>query len=90
MREMVLNHASLARVGWRQALELLPDLAAGMAELVDAKTAQATLRMSRSLHETNWPDERSLFDAFREMKRQGALDQYVFSHEAEREGAAPG
>ena len=34
--------------------------------------------MSRSLHETNWPDERSLFDAFREMKRQGARDQYVF------------
>ncbi len=78
MREMILNHASLAPAGWRDALEFLPDLADGIAGLVRAGTAQATLRMSRSLHETRWPDEGSLFDAFREIMRRGARDQSLF------------
>lgn len=75
---MILNHASLVPAGWRDALEFLPDLADGMADLVRARAAQATLRMSRSLHETRWPDEGSLFDAFREMMRRGARDQSLF------------
>ena len=78
MREMILNHASLAPAGWRDTLDFLPDLADGMAGLVRAGAAQATLRMSRSLHETCWPDEGSLFDAFREMMRRGARDQSLF------------
>ena len=78
MREMILNHASLAGTGWHDTLEFLPDLADGMAGLVRAGAARATLRMSRSLHETYWPEERSLFDAFQEMRRRGARDQYVF------------
>ena len=79
VREMILNHASLAPAGWRDALGFLPDLADGMAGLVRAGAAQSTLRMSRPLHETYWPDDRSLFDAFREVMREGARDQSCFS-----------
>ena len=75
---MILNHASLAPTGWRDALRFLPDLADGMAVLVQSGATQSTLRMSRSLHETYWPDERSLFDALREVMRQGARDQSLF------------
>ena len=78
MREMILNHASLTPAGWHDALEFLPDLADGMAAVVRDGAALATLRMSRSLHETRWPDEGSLFDAFREVGRQGARDQSLF------------
>ena len=75
---MILNHASLAPAGWREALGYLPDLADGMASLVRAGVAQTTLRMSRSVHESYWPDEGSLFDAFRAVTRQGARDQSLF------------
>lgn len=75
---MILNHASLAPAGWREALGYLPDLADGMASLVRAGVAQTTLRMSRSVHERYWPDDGSLFDAFLEAKRRGARDQFVF------------
>ena len=34
--------------------------------------------MSRSLHETYWPNDGSLFDALREVMRQGARDQSLF------------
>ena len=78
MREMILNHASLAPAGWRDTLEFLPELADGMAGLVRDGAAQATLRMSQSLHETRWPDEGSLFNAFLEIKRRGARDQSLF------------
>ena len=78
MREMILNHASVASAGWRDALEFLPDLADGIAQLVRDGAAQATLRMSQSLHETRWPNEGSLFKAFLEIKRRGARDQSLF------------
>ena len=78
MREMILNHASLAPAGWRDALRYLPDLADGMAALVRDRVAQPSLRMSRSLHEKYWPEEGSLFDAYQELRRQGARDQSLF------------
>ena len=78
MREMILNHASVASAAWRDALEVLPDLADGMASLVRAGLVQSTLRMSRSLHETCWTDEGSLYDAFRATMRRGARDQALF------------
>ena len=78
MREMVLNHASLAPAGWRDALRYLPDLAEGIAKLVGDGVAQPALRMSLSLHEKYWPEEGSLFDAYQELRRQGARDQSLF------------
>ena len=75
---MILNHASLAPAGWRDALGYLLDLADGMAVLIRTRTAQSTLRMSRSLHETYWPNDGSLFDALREVMRQGKRDQSLF------------
>ena len=78
MREMVLNHVSLSTVEWHDALKFLPGLADGMASLVRGGAAQSTLRMSRSLHENYWPGQRSLFDAFRQIRREGARDQSLF------------
>ena len=75
---MILNHASLAPTGWHDAVTFLPDLADGMAELVRSGAVQSTLRMSRPLHETYWRNERSLFHALLEVRRQGARDQYMF------------
>ena len=75
---MILNHASLVPAGWHDALRFLPDLADGMAAVVRSGAAQSTLRMSRSLHETYWSDERSLWDALREVMRLGARDQSLF------------
>ena len=78
MREMILNHASLAPAAWRDALGFLSDLADGMARLVRGGAAQSTLRMSRSSHEIYWPDQKSLFDAVRQIGREGARDQSLF------------
>ena len=78
MREMVLNHASLPPAGWRQTVNWLPEVADGMATLVRDGVAQATLRMCRSPHEIRYPDDRSLFDAYQELRQRGARDQYVF------------
>ncbi len=78
MRELVLNHASLRACGFPEAAALLPDLVVGMAELVRNRAAQSVLRMVRSVSEIRLQGGESLWDAFLEMKRQGARDQYVF------------
>ncbi len=75
---MILNHASLETSGWHDALAFLPDLAEGMAALVKSGVAQSTLRMSRSLHETYWPAERSLFEALQRVRQHGGRDHYLF------------
>ena len=78
MREMVLNHASLLPTGWLRTVEWLPDVADGMATLVRDGVARAVLRMCRSPHDIRYPDDRSLFEAYQELRELGARDQYVF------------
>ena len=78
MRELVLNHASLKPVGWHEAVEFLPDLADGLAELVAAQTARADLRMCKAPFEIRIRGDRSLFDAFLECGRRGWREEFRF------------
>lgn len=79
MREMVLNHASLASPDRHTAVGWLKDVTVGMAMLVEDKIAERSLRMRQSLWETlclpNW----SLWDALQELKKGGtARDEVAF------------
>ena len=78
MREMILNHASLASVARQEVPARLADMASGMAALVRNGVAQTTLRMFRPAHEIGCPDGRSLFDAYLELRKQGKPDESRF------------
>ena len=78
MREMILNHASLASAGRHDVPAWLAEMASGMAALVDDRVAPATLRACRSVHEIRFLDGRTLFDAYRELPALGARDKYLF------------
>lgn len=78
MREMVLNHASLRAYDRPTAVDWLKGMAAGMAALVKDGVAQATLRMSRPMHETNCMPNWSLFEAYQALRQTGAREEYLF------------
>lgn len=79
MREMILNHASLASAGRHDVPAWLADLAGGMAALVDTGIVPATLRTHQSVHEIPCPDDgASLWDAYQELRRSGRRDESVF------------
>ena len=78
MREMILNHASVVPAGWHDVVEKLPDLATGMAALVNGGAAQAILRMHDSTDRIRCADGRSLFEALMELRGQGERDSYLF------------
>ena len=82
MREMILNHASLASAARQEVPVYLADMASGMARLVDTGVVPATLRTYRSVCEIPCPDDGStLFEAYRELGRRGRggrRDESVF------------
>ena len=79
MREMILNHASLASAPRHDVPGWLADLVGGMAALVDTGVVPTTLRTHRSVHEIPCPDDgASLWDAYQELRRSGRRDEYVF------------
>ena len=79
MREMILNHASLASAARDEVPAWLVDMASGMAALVDTGVVPATLRTHRPLHEIPCPDDGvSLWDAYQELRRSGRRDESVF------------
>ena len=79
MREMILNHASLASAGRHEVTAYLADMATGMATLVRTGGVPATLRTHRSPHEIPCPDDRSsLWGAYQELRRSGRRDESVF------------
>lgn len=78
MREMVLNHASLAAPNQHVAAKWLQDVAAGMGELVRNKVADSTLRMRQSIYEIPCAPGTSLWDVLLGLQKEGARDQYVF------------
>ena len=78
MREMILNHASLASAGRDEIPAWLVDMASGMAALVRTRVASKSLRACRSVHDIRFPDGRSLFEAYRELGRRGSRDESVF------------
>ncbi|MCY4506512.1 MAG: hypothetical protein OXG35_06080 [Acidobacteria bacterium] len=78
MREMILNHASLVPCGRDEAVAWLADTASGMAALVEHRAAAPSLRMCRPAHEVRCSPDRSLFDAYQDLRRRGALEEYRF------------
>lgn len=78
MREMVLHHASVRAPDRGAAVRWLQDVSTGMAELVDNDVAQSSLRMSRPPQEVDCLPGYSLFDAYQDVRRDGARDTYAF------------
>ena len=78
MREMILNHASLVSPNRQTAIDWLKDAAVGMSILVRERVTERSLRMRKAAHEvaclTGW----SLYDAYEELRRSGARDEYGF------------
>ena len=81
MRELVLNHASLKPAGWHEIVELLPDLADCIAELVKAGIVRSAVRMFQLPYEIIVQGDRSLLDAYRECRRRGWREQSLFLQE---------
>ena len=75
---MILNHASLVPCGRDEAVTWLADTASGMAALVKHGAAAASLRMCRGPHEVRCSPDQSLFDAYQDVRRRGALEEYRF------------
>ena len=75
---MILNHASLVPCGRGEAVAWLADTASGMAALVEHGVAAASLRMCGAPHEVRCSTDRSLFDAYQDLRRRGALEEYRF------------
>lgn len=71
MRELVLNHASLAPAGEHEALDWLGDLADGIVALVVNGVAPKKLRMCRAPTEIECFDGRSLYEAYLLLLRRG-------------------
>ena len=76
MREMVLNHASLAAPNLHTAFEWLKDLARGIPQLNGV--AQPGLRMAIAVSEIWILPDCSLYDAYLKLLRHGARDAAVF------------
>lgn len=78
MREMVLNHASLASPDRHTAVGWLKDVTVGMTMLVRDNIVELSLRMRQSPSETlclpNW----SLWDTLLEMRKGGAREEFAF------------
>lgn len=78
MREMVLNHASLASSDQHTAVDWLKDVTVGMAQLIDENIAERSLRSSQSLYETFCLSGWSLWNAIQGLRVGGARDEYLF------------
>ena len=78
MREMVLNHASVASPSRQDALDWLKDMASGMSALVRECVTDSALRMSVSIYEMPCAGGWSLHDAMQELRRKGARDESLF------------
>ena len=75
---MILNHASLASAERLAADAWLTDVAAGVGALVANGVVSKDLRMSRWPHEIGCPGDRSLNDAYCELRQRGERDASAF------------
>ena len=71
MRELVLNHASLASAGERESLDWLGGLADGIAALVTGRVTPKALRMCRATTELECLDGRSLHELYLLLLKRG-------------------
>ncbi len=69
MREMVLNHASLAHATHSQTDAWLKDVATGIRALVRSGAVQRALRTDRPVYEIPCPEGRSLWEAWDGLRR---------------------
>ena len=77
MREMVLNHASVLVPDRNTAVEWLKDIAISASTLVHKGIAQKSLRMCHYDYEIPCLEDWSLYDAYEELRRSGARDEYA-------------
>jgi len=79
MREMVLNHASLAAGDSSAAVGFLKKkVVPGMSRLVEKGVTGTVLRTARHLTETPCALGFSLYDAIQRLRRDGAREEYLF------------
>ena len=78
MREMVLNHASLAADSRSAAVAALKGVISGMAALVNCGTAGLILRSAQHSTQTLCAPGFSLFDALQDLRRTGAREESAF------------
>lgn len=78
MREMVLNHASLAAGDPYAAVGFLKDVVPAMAGLVTQGVTAKTLRTARHLTEIRCAPCFSLYNAMERLRRDGAREEYLF------------
>ena len=78
MREMILNHASLASPDRRTAVTWLTDVTIGIALLTQRRIVESTLRMHKPHHEALCMADWSLWDALLEMRKGGAREEFRF------------
>ena len=78
MREMVLNHASLAAEDSYAAVGFLKDVVPGMTQLVKKGVTTTVLRTARFPTEILCAPGFSLYDAMQRLRRDGARDEYGF------------
>lgn len=78
MREMVLNHTSLAAGDSHAAIGFLKDVVPGMAQLVEKGVTAKVLRTTRHLWEIPCALGFSLYDATEQLRRDGAREEYGF------------
>ena len=78
MREMVLNHASLAAGNSCVAVCFLKYVVSGMAQLVTQGVTAKALRTARHLTEIRCAPDFSLYDAIQRLRRDGAREEYLF------------
>ena len=76
MREMVLNHASLASPDRRTAVQWLSDITTGMTLLTQHRIVESALRMCKSHAEIFCMPDWSLWDALLEMQKGGAREEF--------------
>ena len=78
MREMILNHTSVQCPDRQTAIGWLKDVSTGMAHLVSNKVVQSSLRMKHPEQEITCLPDYSLFDAYQDLRKNGARDEYGF------------
>ena len=78
MRELVLNHASVATSDLESATTWLKQLAIGMASLNRLGIGKSELRMSRYPYEIQCTDVTSLHDLMFYLRNSGARDEYQY------------
>ena len=78
MREMVLNHASLAAGDPYAVVDFLKDVVSGMAQLVKKEVTATVLRTTQIPAEIPCAPGFSLYDAMKELQQGGAREEYQF------------